>query len=802
MRKWLLISVILCSINSPELSARQIPPDRIVLDSLFRLKPHDSQVQKAMIYMEVEEIIRESFPEKSFSYLVSALRISIFENNDSLKANVMMQMGDFYTLRRKFKQAQEQYLAARRTFQRIGQVPGEVRALAQIGMINRILGNHTIALDYLQMAEALAWQTSDQTVKGKVYEQIGLTYRDKKDRQASYTAFNRALLLFIKAGDRKREFRIRSQIGSKYLDEDRNEEGLAYYKELVQEADTSDDELRGILYTRIGHIYDKMDDTRSSLYYNNKALQCRQRWRALSAISSSLINIAGDYYNMDKPDSGKLYMDSGMIMAQKLDMKQFMANGYNHLKNYYLRHGDKSRAMDYFARYSAISDQISLEKYRNNIAIIVASQKLQRLQESGNAIVRRHNIQTLNLKYHAYQSLILQILTGLAGFSMLVVVMILLVLRWNRRKMQALNMQLSAEINDREATEVQTYDRETQYKFITDNSIDFITRLDDENKRIYSSPACLQVYGYDAEEMLAKSPEELTHPDFIDFVDSEYDTMIETRASRQFTYQALKKDGSVFWVESVLNPLFDSISGSFKGTIGVSRDIQERKAKEFAIMEGTKQKENLLKEIHHRVKNNFAILVSLINMQMAQTKNPELLQSLTNLQLRIRTMSLVHEMLYRSNDFEKISFPGYLRSLASVIASTYNRRDIDLVVEADEVVMDIEASIPLGLMVNELLSNSFKHAFPDGRQGKIRILFEIDSTGSTYTLVVKDNGVGFPEGAKPEQYKTMGLQVVQILCAQVEGKMAFANNRGASFTISFQPPAKSTRLHKIISAEF
>jgi two-component sensor histidine kinase len=179
--------------------------------------------------------------------------------------------------------------------------------------------------------------------------------------------------------------------------------------------------------------------------------------------------------------------------------------------------------------------------------------------------------------------------------------------------------------------------------------------------------------------------------------------------------------------------------------------------------------------------------VSLINMQIAQTRNPELLQSLTNLQLRIRTMALVHEMLYRSSDFEKISFPGYLRSLASVIAGTYNMRNIELTIEAEESVMDIEASIPLGLMVNEILSNAYKHAFPDGRTGKIEVRFTIDQETGEHTLIIRDDGVGMPAG---DQFRSMGLQVVQILCTQIEGTLNITNSPGATFTIKFKPPVK------------
>ena len=204
-------------------------------------------------------------------------------------------------------------------------------------------------------------------------------------------------------------------------------------------------------------------------------------------------------------------------------------------------------------------------------------------------------------------------------------------------------------------------------------------------------------------------------------------------------------------------------------------------------MEGTKQKENLMKEIHHRVKNNFAILVSLINMQMAQTKNPELTRSLINLQLRIRTMALVHEMLYRSGDFEKISFPGYLHSLASVIAGTFNQRQVALTIHSDEVFMDIETLIPLGLIINELLSNAYKHAFPERQNGKISINFSANPETGENTLQLKDDGIGLPVGLRPDQCKSMGLQVVHILSTQIEAKLEVTNDPGASFTITFKP---------------
>jgi two-component sensor histidine kinase len=262
--------------------------------------------------------------------------------------------------------------------------------------------------------------------------------------------------------------------------------------------------------------------------------------------------------------------------------------------------------------------------------------------------------------------------------------------------------------------------------------------------------------------------------------------MMETKQPKKMVNQVLRKDGDAFWVESVANPLFDALTGEFKGIVTVTRDIHERKIKEFEIMEGTKQKENLLKEIHHRVKNNFAILVSLINMQMSQSKDPGLVNSLTNLQLRIRSMALVHEMLYRSKDFERISFPDYIRSLASVISGTYNRRDIKVNIEAEEAVLNIDSSIPLGLIVNELISNAFMHAFPNGRAGTISVIFNHSTEKAQFSLTISDDGIGLPEGFSIDHVNTMGLQIVQLLNKQIEGELVIENNPGASFTMVFQ----------------
>ena len=500
---------------------------------------------------------------------------------------------------------------------------------------------------------------------------------------------------------------------------------------------------------------------------------------------SSLINVAGDYFLLGKPDSGYYYMDRGLRLAKKHYLKNYIQNGYRHLSTYFFRVGKFKEALENYKLYMTISDSIMMERNRGNISIIEANQRITGMEETNKFLKKQNEIQTLNLASQKVQYFFVRLLAAFGIIFMIIILIRLLYDRKMRQNMQGLYFRLTREKNECETLQQQTWVREQQYRFLAENSIDFITRINSKNQRIYASPSSKEIYGYEPEEMLTKNPFDTSHPDFISYFEENLSEMLKKRSERQLVYKARRKNGSFFWVESVLNPVFDRVTGEFKEFVGVTRDIQERKTIEMQILEGTRQKENLLKEIHHRVKNNFAVLVSLINMQMGQSDNPELRKSLSNLQLRIRTMALVHEMLYRSKDFEKISFPDYIRSLASVVAGSFNRRNIHVSIDTDEAVMDIESSIPLGLIINEVLSNSYKHGFPGESPGTIRIVLRKMAEDQTACLTIQDDGIGLPAGLTLEKSHTMGLQIIQILGKQLDGEVVLKTDQGTLFSLCF-----------------
>jgi PAS domain S-box-containing protein len=203
-----------------------------------------------------------------------------------------------------------------------------------------------------------------------------------------------------------------------------------------------------------------------------------------------------------------------------------------------------------------------------------------------------------------------------------------------------------------------------------------------------------------------------------------------------------------------------------------------RKRAEAQIKSQLLEKDVLLKEVHHRVKNNMQVISSLLNLQSRHVKDPHVLEMFKESQRRIRSMALIHERLYQSSDLSRIEFSQYLRNLATHLFHSYQA-------DTQEVLLNINTAIPCGLIVNELVSNALKHGFPEGRSGELDIdLRHVEGDG--YVLQVKDDGVGFPEGLDFRKTETLGMQIVSTLVSQIDASIDLVRDKGTEFTIHFQ----------------
>jgi PAS domain S-box-containing protein len=227
---------------------------------------------------------------------------------------------------------------------------------------------------------------------------------------------------------------------------------------------------------------------------------------------------------------------------------------------------------------------------------------------------------------------------------------------------------------------------------------------------------------------------------------------------------------------------------------GTNTDIAERSEFEQQIQASLREKEVMLREIHHRVKNNLQVISSLVNLQADGLDNPEFRGLFQDVRDRVRSMALVHEKLYQSESLARVDFAEYARSLLNYLWRAHGSSvaSVQLVLDLEPVPLSVESAVPCGLILNELVTNALKHAFHDQSGGEIRAVLHLDTDGRV-RLSVRDNGIGLPPGLDWQQSKSLGLRLVQMLAGQLNGTVEVNNDGGTEFVISF---AETGRLER------
>jgi two-component sensor histidine kinase len=216
-------------------------------------------------------------------------------------------------------------------------------------------------------------------------------------------------------------------------------------------------------------------------------------------------------------------------------------------------------------------------------------------------------------------------------------------------------------------------------------------------------------------------------------------------------------------------------------------EIIERKRSDEAVRNSLREKESLLKEIHHRVKNNLQIVSSLLRLQSAQIDNPIGKAAMQDMQNRVRSMAIIHEHLYRSENFSQVDMSAYIQTLCHKLMQAMVVRPDAILLHLDMVPvhLEIDQAIPCGLLLNELVCNSFKHAFPQGRKGEVRVELRPVDEGRQIHLRVSDNGVGLPADFDIKHLNSLGLELASDLASQIRGRLEIGPGPGATFDVVF-----------------
>jgi PAS domain S-box-containing protein len=350
------------------------------------------------------------------------------------------------------------------------------------------------------------------------------------------------------------------------------------------------------------------------------------------------------------------------------------------------------------------------------------------------------------------------------------------------------NDNLLAEILERQRVEVALRQSELRYRLLIDQmpAVTYLARLDETGSSVYVSRQIKSLLGYSAEEWLA-DPQlwfNLVHPDDRDRLISKSQAALTKGQAFRTEYRMFNRAGQVVWVQDQTVVLPDE-TGQSGLTQGVLVDITTRKQAEEQLRASLHEKEMLLKEIHHRVKNNMQVISSLLNLQSGYINDTQALEIFQDSQNRVRSMALIHEKLYRSKNLAEIDLGEYVNDLATHLFRSYKAdgKGITLKVQAEDVHLGIDAAVPCGLIINELISNALKHAFPNGRRGEI--LVELQKNQQQISLCVSDNGIGFPTDLDFQNTNSLGLQLVNTLVGQLDGTIELQNGSGTTFKINF-----------------
>ncbi|MBG1245637.1 PAS domain-containing sensor histidine kinase [Nostoc sp. NZL] len=357
-----------------------------------------------------------------------------------------------------------------------------------------------------------------------------------------------------------------------------------------------------------------------------------------------------------------------------------------------------------------------------------------------------------------------------------------------------INQSLQAEITERHRMEQALRESEQRFRAAFHQAAVGIAHVAIDGRWLLVNQRLCNILGYTPEELQLLSFQDITHPDDLS-ADLKYIDQI--LADNIQTYSMEKryfcKDTSIVWVNLTVS-LMRELSGEPKYFISVVEDISERKAAqrdrkqwEEQMQASLLEKEVLLKEIYHRVKNNLQVISSLLSLQSAYIKDKHDLVIFKQSQQRIASMALVHEKLYQSQDLARINFGEYIRDLVASLFSAYevNEDAIALTINIDDhVFLGLDTAIPCSLIIHELVSNSLKYAFPSGRNGTIYIGIKKNNEHEA-TLIVSDNGIGLPSNFNFKNMASLGWQLVDALTNQLGGNINIQGARGVECDLTF-----------------
>ena len=343
------------------------------------------------------------------------------------------------------------------------------------------------------------------------------------------------------------------------------------------------------------------------------------------------------------------------------------------------------------------------------------------------------------------------------------------------------------DISDRKRMETRIRESEQRFRLAFENAVTGMTLFAVDGYFLKANRSLCDILGYTNKELIALRFQEITHPDDLETGTKNIRQLLagEIR-SCQFQKRYIHKQGHSIWVLVSISLVRD-IKNRPQYFIAQIQDISDRRAAEIELTKSLQDKEVMLQEIHHRVKNNLQVICSLLNLQSRYLKEEKIIRAFKETQNRVKSMALVHQQLYQSNNLSEIVLSSYVKQLIGNLSRAYSiTSQIEYSLEIADFELDLDTAVPCGLIINEIVTNAIKYAFPATQRGEISIHAHANSENNL-ALTIGDNGIGLKPDYDPETSKSLGLRLVKSLTEQLQGKLDIisSQNSGTKFEFVF-----------------
>lgn len=694
-------------------------------------------------------------------------------------AKLSNNIGIVYSRQGVFSIAKDYYMQALSVHTELADSTSIAASYSSLGIIEARQANLTEALMFFQKALDLYTLTGNKLGTAQSYNNIAGIHFQLENWDQALQLFERAYPIFRNKGHNSRVASLLGNIGLVHKNKNDLDNALKYFQESL-EIRLQLNDLLGLvdIYNNLGELAALKNNFAQANEYYQKSYDIATTIGDNRMIAVSLVNLGENYFEAGNQPLAISKTIEALSISRDHNFMYVIQSSLKQLADIYFQSGDYRSAFDYFVEYNAISQ------------LILDEQKLRQLNEleiEFNAREKQKTIELLqqesefiNLKLR--QSRIFSITMGLLFVTALVIGAFTVIILKQRNKIQLLKKEnesqqlISKTSNDLKAI-LKTHAHGMILFDTFHNVIDYNVKAEEWFEKYFGIKIGEQKTFVNTDNPFINSLLiELLHESLKGF-SNEKETNIEY-------------EGKAYHFKFYGNPVFDNSDNIVQSVSLMIEDITESKNVQQRILSDLKEKETLIKEIHHRVKNNMQVIMSLIRLQSMQFKDQQMISSFGELEQRIAAMSYVHEDLYTSENLSDIKFEDYLRKISSNLSGAYNSRiRVHNYVRMVNPFLDIDTAMPCGLVVNEILSNSLKHAFNDAevkdrKDNRVDIYFT--ENPETYSIKIADNGMGLKNGIDPLKMRSMGFHLIKVIVEeQLRGDWHVKSEGGMIVEVNF-----------------